>query len=430
MNLNSVDSPLSPVLRPSAPTTAVPAEAVPAAPLSPLAPPAADRNLVRDLLDRTLDLGTLPWDLPGLAPAPKEPAAPAAFTGTEAFTKLSEADQETVQAFFGEAARGLDGGRLARLEGDMQGLLESGKLLERDTFGTSAMAHLAAFNRQPLHESLSGTSKGELARDMIKALAEPETVRQSGSRDDCAEATMVATLTYSHPADFARIATELATKGEASIPGGPKGPNPDTLKLSVSGDRDGRSALGYMMQESFGAHVTSMVQGLLSAIVSLGGDKGLNANQVKTLYDGVLGTDHVTVFAKQGENLLPTIQEELAKQSSENPSVKVSMRNQEGYLHAMAVTGISGDRVSLWDPRSGHRTTMSSDEFNALAARAMIERSAPKQGNILEGITEGIKEAFTAPVQALSNVVQGVSELVEGLTEEGGGRLGGRGQQG
>ncbi|MNL72610.1 hypothetical protein D3C87_1979450 [compost metagenome] len=95
------------------------------------------------------------------------------------------------------------------------------------------------------------------------------------------------------------------------------------------------------------------------------------------------------------------------------------MRNQEGYLHSMAVTGISGDSVSLWDPRSGQRTTMSSDEFNALAARAMVERSAPKQ----EGLIEEIKEALSSPIQTLT-------ELVDGLTEEGGGRLGGRGQQG
>lgn len=427
MNLNSVDSSLSPIARPSAPAPAEPAAAGPLAPQAPAAAPSTDRNLVRDMLDRTLDLGALPWDLPGLMDKVKQaPSAPAAFTTSAAFKKLETADQETVQKFFDTAARGIDGGRLHQLEQDVQGLLDSGKLSETDTFGKSAMAHLTSFNDAPLHDSLASTSKGELARDMIKALARPESVRQGGTTNDCAEATMEATLAYSHPADFTRIATELATKGAASIPGGPNGPNPDTLKLSVDGERDGRSALGFMMQNSFGKHVTDMLQGVMSAIVSLGGDKGLNANQVKTLYDGVLGTDHVTVFAKQGENLLPAIQEELGKQGVENPSVKVSMRNQEGYLHSMAVTGISGDSVSLMDPRTGQKTTMSSDEFNSLAARAILERPAEEkkaEGGIIEDIKEGIKEVLSAPLDTIAKVV-------EGLTEEGGGRLGGGGVRG
>lgn len=413
MNLN-VDSSISPVLRPTAapqPTEAAPPKtaATPA--------PTTDRNTIRDLIDRNMDLGALPWDLPNLGPVtPKEPPS---FVKGAAFEKLATSDQETVKKLFDTASRGVEGGGLRQLEHDVQDLLASGKLLEKDTFGKSAMEHLASFNENPLHDALAGTGKGELARDLIKALAQPESVRQGGTTNDCAEATMEATLAYSHPADFARIATELATKGEASIPGGPKGPNPDTLKLDVDGDRDGRSALGFMMQHSFGQHVTSVLQGILSALVSLGGDKGLNANQVKTLYDGILGTDHVTVFAKQGENLLPAIQEELAKQGSENPSVKVSMRNQEGYLHSMAVTGISGDSVSLWDPRTGQHTTMSSDAFNSLAARAMLERTEEKK----EGILEGIKEVLSAPLDTLSAVV-------DGLTEEGGGRLIGGGVRG
>ncbi|MBO9541254.1 hypothetical protein J7643_11755 [bacterium] len=416
MNLNSVDSPISPIIRPTAPTSAAPA---PAAPSAPAAAPSSDRNLVRDMLDRTLDFGALPWDLAGRAPAPQQaPKAPAAFTKSESFNKLSAADQQTVQTLFDTASRSVDDTKLGEIEQDVQTLLESGKLSQNDTFGKSAVGYLETFNQSPLHDSLSGTSKAELAQDLLKALANPESVKQSQSLDDCAEATMEATLAYSHPADFVRISTELATKGEASIPGGPKGPNPDTLKLSTSGSRDGRSALGSMMQDSFGKHVTSIFQGILSAIVSLGGDKGLNANQVKSLYDGVLGTDHVTVFAKKGENLLPTIQEELAKQNTENPSVKVSMRNQEGYLHSMSVTGISGDSVSLWDPRSGERTTMSSEEFNSLAARAMIERSAPKSG-----LVDGIVEAISSPIKT-------ITEVVDSLTEEGGGRLGGRGQDG
>lgn len=326
----------------------------------------------------------------------------AAITATEEFKQLPPAEQESVRQVFEAATTNADGATVAAVTEDLKHLLSSGALTAKDSFGQSALSHLFYFNQLPLTPELSGTKKEALVRDLLGNLARPGSLGQGAGTQDCAEATLEATLAYSQPGDFTRIAVELSINGKATIPGPPQGPNPSTLVLRTDGDPAGRSPLGFIMQRSFEAHVDSL------SFAPVQGDDGLNSLQVKMLYDGVLGKNHVTLFANPGIDLVPAIAQGL--ESGKEAVIKVTMRTEDGQLHAAAITGVSDQGVTLWDPGTAKLTTLSREEFNRDAVRVTLKEETAEASGIKRDKFGG--------------------NLSHMLEKERGGRVGARGQRG
>ncbi|HEY9897869.1 MAG TPA: hypothetical protein V6D00_01695 [Pantanalinema sp.] len=399
--------PLPPLV---APPSAVPVVGPSAEPAP--APSAEDQNQVRTQTPQGVDMGPLPWD----AQAEAAQGPEAAFVNTPEYRQLSEPDQATLKAFFETTIQGKGAGKADEMAGRLAQLLTQGKFASKDAFGQGLMDHLAAFNQAPLHESMSRTtSKDQVARDMVMALADPASLAQIPGSLNCAEATLEATLAYTQPADYARIAVGLATHGEAKIPGPPHGPNPDSLKVGSSGPFGMMYAsnnLSATIQRAFEARVDQR-QGYWNW---RDGERpaGLDADQVKMLYDGIIGSDHLTMYANQGTDLMPAIKQALGHQNA----VKVTMQSEEG-LHSVAVTGISEKGVSIWDPATGKNETLSPAVFNSLIVRATLDSKHLDQETIRR---EQSSRRYTSYGED--------GGYSENMRKEGGGRLGSRAQSG
>lgn len=409
----SIVSPLAPASPPSeAPANAAP----PSGPLK-------DQNRVRTQQPQRPDLGPLPWD----SPAEKAASPSATFTQSPEFQRLGEQEQATLEAFYAISSEGAEPKAARKIARQLGELLKQGKHEKADAFGGNLLDHLAAFNQAPLHASLeSKTSKGQVARDLLKALSDPTGLGQGKRTSNCAEATLEATLAFGQPADYARIAVGLATKGEATIPGPPQGPHPDTLALNMMGEASGRSTLSFMMQRSFKAKVDERWSIWLKVKDFFGfedKDKGLNANEVKMLYDGIIGKDHLTVFADPGVNLLPAIDHML--QRAPDGAIKATLRSEEG-LHAVAVQAISSEGVTIWDPATGKTDILPKDVFNELLVRATFDRE-----QVLEPTSDWQLRRTQHQIRMAATPEAG-KEGREAIAaqEEGGGRLGGGGVRG
>jgi hypothetical protein len=353
---------------------------------APVAAPIQDQNQlqVQTQPPESFDLGALPWDAAVEAPAeaavaeevaPKTPS----LLENPAFKELSEADQKALTSFLETASEGLEPEAAEALSVQLSQMLNDGKLTATDSFGKRTVDYLSQFNGSGLVKSLGKeTTKAEVARDLIKALAEPGKLTQGEGTLDCAEATLEATLAFTKPADYARIAVGLATRGYAPIPGTPRTHSddyggPDSLSLPRSFESKGRSPLSALIQASFNEKVQSRSDDDFAFHSFNRGSTGLGANQVALLYDGILGKDHLTVYAQKGVDLSAALK--FALGNAPDSVVKVTMKSDTG-LHGVAVTGVSDAGVDVWDPATGAITTMPKEEFNNLVVRATLDRSA------------------------------------------------------
>ncbi|MBO9541259.1 hypothetical protein J7643_11780 [bacterium] len=395
--------PLPPLVGPISTPTAQPAAEPPAA-----ASVTVDQYQAHAQTPQIGDMGPLPWESAEVSHGPEAP-----FANTPEYQQLSETEQATLKTFFETTIQGNGAGKAEEMATRLAQLLTQGKFAAKDAFGQGLMDHLAAFNQAPLNDALQGrTSKDKLARELVTALADPASVMQGQGTAHCAEATLEATLAYTQPADYARIATELVTKGQARIPGPPGGPNPDTLQLGSKTDLIFiPSDLSAMLQRSFEARVAGRPAYWSGGDSGDAGPSGLNPNQVKALYDGIIGSDHLTMYANQGTDLLPAIKQALGHQGA----IKVTMRSEDG-LHSVAVTGISDKGVAIWDPATGKHETLSSAQFNSLVVRATLDRNHLDQ--------DTVKRQEQAQWQIYGD------ESGSFIVPEKGGRLGARAQQG
>lgn len=435
--------------QPIGPSLGVPA-ATPVAPtLSP--PPAtpqatapvmqADQNQVTAQTNGVGDMGALPWDAEDLA----TPAT--IFQDTPEYQALSVADRQKVDNFFAAATpEGTAPEKAAEVAQQVATLLQHDRLDATDAFGTRVIDHLDTLTKSPLAQALRGqTTKAELAQDLLKALSDPASLTQGVDTLDCAEATLEATLAYSQPGDFARIATQLATKGSATIPGAPSTPGNEQMPLVMLGERAERNMLSHMMQGSFKAKVDGRSPVELKNLDKAGKleKEGLDSRKVKMLYDGITGKDHLTLYAADGVNLVPALRKAL--ENSDSGVVKVTMRSDSG-LHAVAVTGFSDEGVNIWDPATGEAKVMPKEEFNSLLVRATVDREALDKGKRNERdrttrnevdravVTATNLESQVSEVEqnfntAFSKLTQGIKKFFGKLGDlfgnEGGGRVGG-----
>ena len=413
---------------------AAPASNAPALAGTPEAAPLADQNHVQAQAPQAPEMGALPWD-PAID-APKEPAIAHEIPITEnpKFLELSEKDRATVMTLLETASAGLEPGEAKDLSVRLSRMLDSGALTDIDTFKKSTLHYLADFNKESIHSSLKKhASKGELARDLITALSEPGKLMQGDSASSCAEATLEATLAFTQPADYARIAVGLATKGAAPIPGTPNdqqsnffgGPPQDFLQLDANVQPKGRSALSSIMQQSFNAKVSSREE-VPFYLANLDIDTGLDANQVAMLYDGIIGKNHLTLYAERGVDMTPAIK--FALENAPDSVVKVTMQSDAG-LHGVAITGVSEKGVDIWDPALGEIVTMPADEFNQLVVRATLDSGAFLQKSEDKEIRT-LQSQFQRQQWSNENEFANSSGSDRGKAPEKGGRLGSRGRKG
>jgi hypothetical protein len=396
----------------------------------------ADQNQVAHTLAEAGEMGALPWDLEEL----QDPQA--LFTETAEFQALSPEQQQAVQEFFATAApEGTAPEQAAAIAEQLANALTHGRLTAEDAFGKTTLDHLSAFNQAPLHASIEGeTSKAEIAQNILKALSNPASLTQGVDTLDCAEATLEATLAYSQPADFTRIAVELATQGAATIPGSPATPGSEQMPLVMLGERAERNMLSHMMQGSFKAKVDGRPALELQALDKAGNLQrtGLDSQKVKLLYDGITGKDHLTLYANKGVNLVPSLKKAL--ENSDSGVVKVTMKSDKG-LHAVAVTGFSNEGVNIWDPATGEGKVISNKEFNSLLVRATVEREAldrgkQKENNVttraevdhaVNASKELEREVAAGFASIFSRLTTSVENFIDKLTamfgQEGGGRV-------
>lgn len=304
-------------------------------------------------------------------------AAEDLFTSSLEFKALNPGQQQTLKGFFKEATEGATADQINKTAMAVLRGLKNERFTTKDTFGQTTLDHLDKFNQSGLTRALRREDKGDLARDLLNAVVNPGSLTQGKDTLDCAEATLEATLAYSQPADYARIAVELVTKGTASIPGSPGGHHPASLQLATAGTMDDREHLSFYMQRSFEAHVSN--RGAEDYGEYAGGDQGLNSRQVKMLYDGIIGKEHATIYANRGVDVTAAVEQALKAQNSEFAVVKVTMRDGEN-LHAKAVIGSSEAGMTLWDPATGKTETMSREDFNKQVVRATLSGQPASAG--------------------------------------------------
>ncbi|HEY9855806.1 MAG TPA: hypothetical protein V6D05_08735 [Stenomitos sp.] len=345
------------------------------------APPAGDVQVVRKTTPTTYLLEDPFTSTPAPASAPVDTGAAdkaldslETTMGTyrsETGAALTSEQKQVMSDFLATASVGASPEQRQALAEDMELALKKDRLTAADTEGKTTLDYLKEYTQSALNPGLGTGSKGAVARDLIHLLAHPEATSQGQGTQDCAEATFEATLAKKQPADFARIAVGLATKGEASIPGVEGGPQPDRLTLPPydAAQQAGRDPISFAMQGAF-AHYAGA-----GAI-----DEGLTAAQVERLYGGVTGEGFISFTPEtMVKNIVAVLQNPtfvanlFANHDNKNDIGKVTIDN-GGVLHSLAVELIRLDGASLFDPNTGERFKMPLDEFLAKAVRVTVPK--------------------------------------------------------
>lgn len=121
-------------------------------------------------------------------------------------------------------------------------LLDSGRILAKDANGKTVLDHLQRLQAEVGDDKF----KKEILTSLVAQLAKPEEISQ-GNYSICAQATVEYLHAKDDPADYARLVTDLVTRGETSTRGGAR------LFLNESGlqqDQSGRSATSRLFQST------------------------------------------------------------------------------------------------------------------------------------------------------------------------------------
>ena len=172
---------------------------------------------------------------------------------------LSAAHKKAIYDYYGLASEGLsDAGAdaiadqlaiLVRNRKNLMGTELNGNAYRPDADGAMVFDHLASFIRSPLNAAFEKTGKPELARQLLERITSPEKTHQGQDTLDCTLATLEGELAFTRPADFARIAVGLITRGEATLTDGTSMPLA-TFDPATAG---GRSLIDMAVQSSMGA---------------------------------------------------------------------------------------------------------------------------------------------------------------------------------
>lgn len=339
-------------------------------------PPAGDQQVVRKTTPTTILLDpTVPPSAPvdtGAADKAldKLESAMTAYRDDNGVALTTE-QKQVMNDFLAVASVGASPDQRQALAADMERALAKDQLTEKDSYGKTTLDYLKDYTQSALNPGLGASSKGAVARDLIHLLAHHEAASQGVDTQDCSEATLEATLAKKQPADFARIAVGLATKGEAAIPGAEGEPKPGKLVLPPydAAKQAGRDPISFAMQGAFAQYAGA------GAI-----NEGLTAAQVERMYEGVTGEQFMsftpeTMLENIGLMLQnPTFIANLFDNHDDKNDIgKVTIDN-GGVLHSLGVELIRLDGASLFDPNTGERFKMPLDEFLTKAVRVTVPK--------------------------------------------------------
>jgi hypothetical protein len=288
---------------------------------------------------------------------------------------LTDDQKQVLERFYMTATKNATPEQARQVDKDLYSLFDlvrfrSGKaLVKADQFGQNMLDYLKQFNGSDLSPKVPG-DKSEVARDILANITR-SVVSQGDNTLDCGEATLQQMLGNDHPADFARVAVGLATKGEAKIPGEAPGPQPDTLKLPDlnPSDRAGRDPLSFAIQKSFENYAGTTAQ------------DGLTGKQAEHLYNAVLGADFVTIsresFMANAANILSTggaLLSNVMNAPELQGGVKATVKA-DGIYHSVEVTRFAFPNIEYFDPQLGKRLQMPVFEFYQDLVRVTLPRS-------------------------------------------------------
>jgi hypothetical protein len=101
-------------------------------------------------------------------------------------------------------------------QGALRQLLFNGKLTQGKTpLHQNALEHLGMLAAQP--KTATGLDSHALLSDVVLDLARPERIKQGPNNADCGGTAAAVILSKTKPAEYARIVTELGTKGAATV---------------------------------------------------------------------------------------------------------------------------------------------------------------------------------------------------------------------
>ncbi|HYV45462.1 MAG TPA: hypothetical protein VFA20_11400 [Myxococcaceae bacterium] len=100
---------------------------------------------------------------------------------------------------------------------DLQSLLFSGKLEQRSNYGLTTLSYLHDLATGEGDKTGMGVNRQELLAGLLKDLARPDTMNQGEGNHDCAGTDAAYGMAKGDPAEYARVITTLAEKGEVNL---------------------------------------------------------------------------------------------------------------------------------------------------------------------------------------------------------------------
>lgn len=105
----------------------------------------------------------------------------------------------------------------AQAKADLQSLLFSGKLEQHNDYGRSTLSYLHDLATGPGDKTGQGVDRQQLMAGLLQDLARPETMDQGQGNRDCAGTAAAYGMAKGDPAEYARVITTLAEKGQVNL---------------------------------------------------------------------------------------------------------------------------------------------------------------------------------------------------------------------
>ena len=258
----------------------------------------------------------------------------------EAFAKMNSSQKDQVISLLGKTQ---DKGSLSP---QMTNLLQSGKLLAKDKSGHTVLSHLNRLAQDPLQK---GVNRKSALNDLAGTINDYKTWNQDG-QGTCTVTSTGREHARTMPSDFARVTTDLLTKGESKTIGGA------TVKTASvefgKADGSGRSQIerayqDAMMELGNGSRTYDAQEDKHSGWRKRG---GLGTEGQAKVIQNVLGRDvGAKGFVTEGG-----FADDLKTFTDKGERMQVGMRwskreGKHGY-HALSVSTMKGDYVYLDNP--------------------------------------------------------------------------------
>jgi hypothetical protein len=223
--------------------------------------------------------------------------------------------------------------------------------------GQTLLDHLARFATQGVDAGASqaGLSTGEVLGDLVLELAHPGLINQS-NRGTCAAATAQYYMAINHPAEYARLVTDLMTTGQSTTAGGVTYRRDDG---SMRRDSSSRNAVDRVMQSTL---MDQSSQGDYNNATDsrANGSGGMSAEDMTGLLRDLTGGADGDMRTVSGNGA--AVIQRIAASTARGIEVPVGLDWSQGGMHAkhaLLVTGIENGYVTLRNPwGSGERGTL------------------------------------------------------------------------